>query len=176
LTLTAEFMALAMVIIYGGAILVTYMFVIMLAAFTGDPENAHDLPDYDMQWRNPLAAIVCGFLFLAVLLTVSFEPISPNDKAAALSDQEIIATTLTDRSTQRMAERLEAAVTPEQLDKMSAVMRTDSLDNIERIGLDLFESHPLGLELAGVILLVALIGAVVIAKTHVEQEGAAAHG
>src|SRR5690606_18013423 len=45
-----------------------------------------------------------------------------------------------------------------------------SLASSERVGLDLFLSHPLGLELAGVILLVALIGAVVIARTQVPDE------
>ena len=44
------------------------------------------------------------------------------------------------------------------------------LDNVERVGLDLFRSHPLGLELAGIILLVSLIGAVVIARKRVESE------
>ena len=34
-------------------------------------------------------------------------------------------------------------------------------------------SHPLGLELAGVILLISLIGAIVIAKKKVPDEGAA---
>jgi NADH:ubiquinone oxidoreductase subunit 6 (subunit J) len=39
--------------------------------------------------------------------------------------------------------------------------------NTERVGLDLFRSHMLGLELAGVILLVSLVGAVVIARQKV---------
>jgi NADH:ubiquinone oxidoreductase subunit 6 (subunit J) len=44
------------------------------------------------------------------------------------------------------------------------------LDNVERVGFDLFRSHPLGLELAGVILLVALVGAVVIARQKIGEE------
>ena len=46
LVLSAEFMAFAMVIIYGGAILVTYMFVIMLAS-QNEPEHEDDQPEYD---------------------------------------------------------------------------------------------------------------------------------
>ena len=42
--------------------------------------------------------------------------------------------------------------------------------NTERIGLDLFMGHPLAIELAGVILLVSLIGAVQIARTRVPEE------
>jgi NADH:ubiquinone oxidoreductase subunit 6 (subunit J) len=44
------------------------------------------------------------------------------------------------------------------------------VENVERIGLDLFEKHPLGLELAGVILLVSLVGAVVIARKRIEAQ------
>src|SRR5690606_37053753 len=74
LLLTASFMAVAMVIIYGGAILVTYMFVIMLAAQTGDAADQADVADYDRVAREPVAAIAAGFVLLAVLLTVSFTP------------------------------------------------------------------------------------------------------
>jgi NADH-quinone oxidoreductase subunit J len=46
----------------------------------------------------------------------------------------------------------------------AAIARIRQIDNTERVGLDLFSEHPLGLELAGVILLVSLIGAVVLAR------------
>jgi NADH:ubiquinone oxidoreductase subunit 6 (subunit J) len=42
--------------------------------------------------------------------------------------------------------------------------------NAEHLGLEMFRGHPLGLELAGVILLVAVVGAVVISRQKVEQE------
>ena len=42
--------------------------------------------------------------------------------------------------------------------------------------MDLFEEHPLAIELAGIILLVSLIGAVVIAKPHVTNEDEVARG
>jgi len=167
LTLTAEFMAFAMVIIYGGAILVTYMFVLMLASYSGDQEQVEDLPDYDRQWRNPLAAVTCGFLLLAVLLVVAFEGGEANIPPGRRTDQQIIASTLTHRGQQRLAEQFSAA-TPSELTRINAMSgASEQLTNVERVGLDLFQSHPLGLELAGVILLVALVGAVVIAKTHV---------
>ena len=50
----------------------------------------------------------------------------------------------------------------------------DRLTYTEAIGLDLFRRHPLGLELAGVILLVALIGAVVIARMPIPETAASA--
>lgn len=167
LVMSAEFMAFAMVIIYGGAILVTYMFVIMLAS-QNEPEHEDDQPDYDRYALEPLWACTAGFLLLAVLLSVYFSPASvqPNPAAAMTPDKELIETHLADRSLNE--ETAELASSP------SAT--PDKLSNAERIGLDLFESHPLAIELAGVILLVSLIGAVVIAKTHVPNEDAVARG
>lgn len=168
LVLGAEFMAFAMVIIYAGAILVTYMFVLMLASHAGDAMNPEDQPGYDRFARDPLMGVAFGFLLLAVLILFSFEDDLKNNPAAAgLSDAEIIANVLPDRPAARLkAELLDTgAPNPD-----STVPSAAELTNVERVGLDLFESHPLGLELAGVILLLSLIGAVVIAKTHVPGE------
>jgi len=165
LVLSADFMAFAMVLIYGGAILVTYMFVIMLATQPDDPSNdpAGEQKAYDKFASEPLWACVAGFLLLAVLLSVFFDHSSmvPNPAVAMESDAEVIASTLNDR-----------ALTPENSDQLSSspTHTATRVSNVERIGLDLFQSHPLAIELAGVILLVSLIGAVVIAKTHVEHE------
>jgi len=163
LVLNAEFMAFAMVIIYGGAILVTYMFVIMLAS-QNEPLHEDDIPEYDRYAREPLWACTAGFLLLAVLLSVYYSdnPIQPNPSAAMPSDAQLIETHLADRSLKADGSNAELASAPS--------VSPDSLSNVEKVGLDLFESHPLAIELAGVILLVALIGAVVIAKTHVPNE------
>ncbi len=56
----AEFLAIALVIIYAGAILVTYLFVMMLA----QPSGA---PDYDVRAREPFAAVVMGFVLMAAI-------------------------------------------------------------------------------------------------------------
>ena len=88
--------------------------------------------------------------------------------AESRTDQQIIEAYLPNRAAQRMTSQL----SPEDQAKLiqANVARVDRLDNVERIGLDLFESHPLGLELAGVILLISLVGAVVIAKRQVEPQ------
>ncbi len=70
--LEAEFMAFAMIIIYGGAILVTYMFVIMLATMPQTSENADEAPRYDRQARQPFWATVFGFSLLAVICSVMY--------------------------------------------------------------------------------------------------------
>lgn len=172
ITLSAEFIAFAMVIIYAGAILVTYMFVIMLASEQQQSADTQAAPEYERVAREPFAAVAAGFLLLAVLLNVAFEPMTTVDAARAPNDAALIKSTLTGRSD--VTAKGATPLTPEQ----AAIANTPEgekptparLSNVERVGLDLFTSHPLGLELAGIILLVALIGAVVIAKTRVPDE------
>jgi len=57
----AEFVAAALLIIYGGAILVTYVFVIMLAQQSGGPRT------YDRYAREPLVGVLAGFILLTVI-------------------------------------------------------------------------------------------------------------
>ncbi len=158
LVLSAEFMALALVIIYGGAILVTYMFVIMLASQPQASDAPEDTPDYERYAKEPLWASVAGFLLLAVLLTFIFDPhnVRRNPEAMALSNAVVAAEMLTDRA--RIAS-VDSGGDPILIDT--------PVGNVERVGLDLFMANPLAIELAGVILLLSLIGAVVIAKTDV---------
>lgn len=172
LTLNAEFMAFAMVIIYGGAILVTYVFVIMLAAQAGDADAA-DSPEYDRVAREPLMAVAVGFLLLAALLSVAFNPnaIVPNPAARGLTDEQIISgdgAILPNRLDAALAGKLAGSANGISTEELAP---TRQLHNVERVGLDLFRNHPLGLELAGVILLVSLVGAVVIARKRVDEPG-----
>ena len=71
LVLSAQFMAFAVVIIYGGAILVTYMFVLMLAS-QSTPDGGSS-QGYDKVAKEPVLACAAGFLLLAVLLSVIFD-------------------------------------------------------------------------------------------------------
>lgn len=174
IVLDAEFIAFGMVIIYGGAILVTYVFVIMLAA---QSEEASDeageeiadaaTPEYDRVAREPAAAVIVGFLLLALLLDVAFRPMRPNADAAGPTAKQLVEgdgdtpAVLADRAEQRV---LSAADEDERAALEATGVGSQSVTNVERIGVDLFQGHPLGLELAGVILLVALVGAVVIAR------------
>lgn len=172
LTLAAEFMALALIIIYAGAILVTYMFVIMLASQTTAEQADESSPGYDRFAREPVLAVFAGFLLLALLLNVTVNPqqLQRNPRAAAPSDQVLAEQVLADRPNYPAVDATQQAAPAGSEQVSSALNEQTRLANIERVGLDLFRSHPLGLELAGVILLVALIGAVVIAKTRVLEE------
>lgn len=167
LVLAAEFMALAMVIIYGGAILVTYMFVIMLATQPRASDDADDLPDYEQYASEPLWAVAASFVLLAVLLSFMFQPMEPNPLAAATPDA-VVATQL-----DRQAGIGTLTVTGNAIGDTVATPKVPvKVTNLQRVGLDLFQANPLAVELAGVILLLSLVGAVVIANTAVPREDA----
>lgn len=129
--LWAEFMAVALVLIYAGAILVTYVFVIMLAARAGD---GGEIAECDQNSREPIAAAGVGFGLMAMLLFVIF------DKAPAAT---------------------EAASTPGAHDI-----------TVRGLALYLFQNQLVNLELAGVLLTMAMVGAIVIARRRMWQ----AHG
>lgn len=124
--LWAEFMAAALILIYAGAILVTYIFVIMLAARAG---GGGELSEADQASREPIAASAIGFGLMAVLLYVIF------DKAPAVAPQAVAA---------------------------SAPVYGDL--TVTGLARYLFSHQLVNLELAGVLLTLAMVGAIVIAR------------
>jgi NADH-quinone oxidoreductase subunit J len=137
--LWAEFMAAALVIIYAGAILVTYVFVIMLATQTttvasvDDPAQANALAEYDVVSREPIVASAVGFTLMGVLLYVILDRASQAPPAAAVPGA--------------------AAV--------------HAPGSVQAIGTYLFKSQLVNLELAGLILTIAMVGAILIARRQV---------
>ena len=135
----AEFMAAALVLIYAGAILVTYVFVIMLAAEAGT-SGAHsgagtdaDL-DHDAVSREPVIASAVGFALVGMLLFVIF------DKASA------------------------APARPPITAEIATPVLTGAT---QQLGGYLFSKQLVNLELAGIILTVAMVGAILIARRRV---------
>jgi len=135
--LYAEFMAAALVLIYAGAILITYVFVIMLAASaqSGDKTPLAGLADYDVVSREPFTAACIGFALMGVLLFLIFDkaqniPVPPPMVSAGGGDEAIHGTT-------------------------------------QSLGQYLFENQLVNLELAGLILTVSMVGAIVIARRRV---------
>jgi NADH-quinone oxidoreductase subunit J len=138
--LYAEFMAAALVLIYAGAILITYVFVIMLAASAqnpGDRSPLAGLAECDTVSREPFHAACVGFAMMGVLLFVIF------DKA------ELIP--------QPSPEPAGATVMPEE----------EVHGSTQSIGQYLFQNQMVNLELAGLILTVSMVGAIVIARRKV---------
>jgi NADH-quinone oxidoreductase subunit J len=136
----AEFMAAALVLIYAGAILITYVFVIMLAASAQSPSDRSPLAglaECDLVSREPFTAACIGFALMGVLLFVIFDkaeqlpPASPPPSAPSLMPEE------------------------------------DIHGSTQSIGQYLFQDQMVNLELAGLILTVSMVGAIVIARRRV---------
>lgn len=147
--LLAEFMAVVLIIIYAGAILVTYVFVIMLAS-QGSVGGAVAAPAYDKRASGGLIAIVISFVLVGAitqtLLPAPKKPIASTDKAS----QNVM-----------MVESLSG---PEAVAASTQPHMTAS--SVQILGINLYSQYAMSLELAGILLTIALIGAVVIARKN----------
>ena len=120
LLLNAQFVALVQVIIYAGAVVVLFLFILMLLGM----ERAEESPDLrKYQW---IAGVLLGALFLAGMIWAIFP-------AATEWVGELVPT-----------------------------------DNIREIGAAMMTDFAIPFELASIVLLVAIIGAVVLAKKRLE--------
>jgi NADH-quinone oxidoreductase subunit J len=193
LVLEAEFMAFALVIVYAGAILITYLFVIMLAQQAPQPGEEERQPEYDLVPREPGAAALVGFVLLALLSDMIFNgaaelppPPAPAqvrqaawerlpqlpDRLEAAARREIPEATLVDGAGLRVEDGdAFVPVYAEGADAPQMVRLPDDAmpENIEQVGLALIRDFPVSLELAGVILLMAMFGAVVLARRVIEM-------
>jgi len=130
---SAPFLAAATVIVYAGAIVVTFVFVIMLAQQSGATV-------YDQRSRQPLAATVAAFVLLTALLFTIQE-----GSAVATAGEATVA----------------APVASANL--LSRPAEGESLSSIHALGRSLFGDYLFAVELAGTLLLVATIGAIIMA-------------
>lgn len=219
--LSAEFMAFALVIIYAGAILITYLFVIMLATQAPSEEDEERLSDYDAVANEPVMASIVGFAMLALLSTMLFtgapdlerspyletpeatlasQPVKIErmlldplrevegpDGSPIVGEDDEIATRETGAGRRAIVD-VEArlvGVSPRGDDGVvdaSAVRMVSVPDelwpddvqgtNVEGLGLNLLGQHPMTIEIAGVILLMAMLGATVLARKQVDIEEA----
>lgn len=117
----AEFLAGALAIVYGGAILVTYMFVIMLAQQGTEPAR------YDMEARDPAIGVLAGFILLAVITS-----------------------------------RITGAAPEAAVDTTPQLVGT-----VETVGAVLLTEYAVAIQVAGVLLLAAMVGALAIARRKV---------
>ncbi len=145
--LLAEFMAIVLIIIYAGAILVTYVFVIMLAS-QGSASAA--VPLYDRRAAEPFASVFVAFVLLGTILQVIF-PANGRVIAEASGRPDTL-----------MAASLGIGPNGEDLGPTAA----PAMSNVQVLGADLYSHYALSLELAGVLLTIALVGAVVIARKN----------
>ncbi len=139
----AEFLGIALVIVYAGAILVTYVFVIMLAQESESASRFASVLDYDRSAREPLLASAAGFLLTATIGTV-----------------------LVRRSESPLAR---------DLAENSGDAASAGGENTLELGRLLMIEYAVSVEVAGLLLLVAMIGAIAIARKRIPHadEGAA---
>ncbi|KJU83976.1 NADH-ubiquinone/plastoquinone oxidoreductase chain 6 [Candidatus Magnetobacterium bavaricum] len=124
LFLNAEFLAAIQVIIYAGAIMVLFLFVVMLLNLRDDEKS----PQYIRQWPVGLVAAL-GTMFVFVMATFS---LSTGEHGPWTID----------------------------------IIRT--MTHTSAIGRVMFTQYLLPFEIASVILLVAIIGAIVLAKKRLK--------
>lgn len=136
LVLGAQFLGVATIVVYAGAILVMFLFVLMLAQPAG-------LAPYDRVSNEPLLAALAGAVLLGVLsLSIGRLSASPSACCGLPSRTGPAATTA-------------AAAAVTDADPLAA-------DHVARLGGELFGRHLIAVEAAGVLLLVALVGAIAV--------------
>ena len=194
LLLQAEFMAFAIIIVYAGAILITYLFVLMLAQQSTTDESDAGASWYDRTPREPALAVLAGFIMLAALT----QSITEADGQAFMKqsiERSSQSSNIAWQNLERLPKQLKRAamdVQPDTKEVISGSLTPNGdtatikviLENDEEttltlpassqpannqnVGLALVADFPVSLELAGVILLMAMFGAVVLARRQIE--------
>lgn len=149
LLLWAEFMAAALILIYAGAILITYVFVIMLAAEASNKKASDVALEHDAIAREPVVACAVGFALMGVMLFVIFDRMHDSQNNAN------VAMTIYKAPPKAPEPKIVSGPTQE-------------------LGEYLFKHQMINLELAGLLLTIAMVGAIVIAKRKLTSESAEA--
>jgi NADH-quinone oxidoreductase subunit J len=132
----AQFLAVATIVVYAGAILVTFLFVLMLAQPQGD--SYYDRLSWEAMLSACAGAVMVGMLTMTVVQ--AFE-----DPGRRLST---------------------TSASPEMAKARDAQILTG--EHVASLGARLFSTHLVAVEVAGTLLLIALVGAIAI----VAQESA----
>jgi len=163
----AEFLAVATIVVYAGAILVTFLFVLMLAQTEGRAW-------YDRSAWEALVSAVAGIVIVGLLsVTTSGVLLSKVDNAAERAAAERAAAEgkgafgqAEDRvlaELRKAAERAAAiAAAAEGKGDRQAEDGVLAEHHVARFGAELFGRHLIAIEVAGTLLLAALVGAAAI--------------
>ena len=196
LLLEAEFMAFALVIVYAGAVLITYMFVLMLAQQASSPEKVTEVPEYDRMAREPAAAVTVGFVFIATIFGSIYQGVPELNAPASIHDMNMTRATVLEGLPKQFRSAIEGVSPqfqwPPQASEDGRLIRMDDEGlyvvgtvesgaaravripddagprNTQYVGWDLVARFPVSLELAGIILLLAMFGAVILARKQIE--------
>jgi NADH-quinone oxidoreductase subunit J len=125
----AQFLAVATIVVYAGAILVTFLFVLMLAVPEG--RAACDRTSYEAIVSAAVGVVIIGMLALAVGRALDEKTAIPPAGAVAEARAEGVL----------------------------------GQQHVARFGAELFGRHLVAIEVAGTLLLAALVGAAAVAGT-----------
>jgi len=154
LVLGAQFLGVATIVVYAGAILVMFLFVLMLAQPAG-------LAPYDRVSNEPFLSALAGAVLLGVL-SLSIGRLSAGPASCCELPSRTTAAPATSSAAPAASDAVAAPI---------AVAADPLAENhVARLGGELFGRYLVAVETAGVLLLVALIGAIAIVS-----RGEAAH-
>jgi NADH-quinone oxidoreductase subunit J len=174
---SAPFLAAATIIVYAGAVIVTFLFVIMLAQQSG-------AAGYDRQSSQGFLATIAAFILLgAVAMTLQTEKLEfaatvaqtrpVAEVAAADNPSTTPAPASADGPAPPMGMSLpnaETAVSQVPGNLLSKADDDHPVGNLKGLGRSLFGDYLFAVELAGTLLLIASIGAIAIAPRR--EQGA----
>lgn len=162
---SAPFLAAATVIVYAGAVIVTFLFVIMLAQQSG-------AAGYDQRSGHSLLATISSFVLLgAITMTLQSEELKielPVAQAAAASSND--AARGGNQSSMLMMSPDSVPQVPVAPNALSKADDQHPVGNLKGLGRSLFGDYLFAVELAGTLLLIASIGAIAIAPRR--EQGA----
>ena len=165
----APFLAAATIIVYAGAVIVTFLFVIMLAQQSG-------AAGYDQRSSQSLLATISAFVLLgAISLTLQSESEKieiVRSVVVAASDSSGESSATSDSASLTLSRPAKPPVIVPVLpgNIMSKADAKHPVGNLKGLGKSLFGDYLFAVELAGTLLLVASIGAIAIAPRR--EQGA----
>lgn len=145
---SAPFLAAASVIVYAGAIIVTFLFVIMLAQQSG-------AASYDQSSRQPLFASIIAFTLLGLMLMTyqTWGSEQASSPAAKVTHSEAV--------TKAIAVKAPAH-------ENSTPIKGEPVGQLRGLGRALFSDFLFAVEIAGTLLLIASIGAIALAPRRAQ--------
>jgi NADH-quinone oxidoreductase subunit J len=149
----AEFLSAVTVIVYAGAIIVTFLFVIMLAQPTGTAS-------YDRVSREPALACVAGVLLAAALVGTIHH-------ATTVEAAPSVATGSYAGAVRPTAEGIDIVLTNAP---PSWRIAEEGKGHVADLGRSLFLDHYVSIEVIGMLLLAAVVGAMLIASHRMDVE------
>lgn len=149
---SAPFLAAASIIVYAGAIIVTFLFVIMLAQQAGTSS-------YDQSSRQPFCASVAAFTLLGLIL-ITFQSAA----AQQIKTNELITAAAEANKSLNPDIKLKT----NHIHKSSRPLPNEELGQLRGLGRSLFTDYLFAVEIGGTLLLIASIGAIALAPRRAQ--------